>query len=136
VQSNLWVWGIALNKDSKNKAAAWKFMEYVTTKQFLINASVKGTLLDPVRQCVWNDAGFKAKYAQSPGYIDTFQKTAPNTKLLFTPQGNFMNTTTTWAGVLQQMVADGKGKSDDAIKAEVTSHLHSLKAQIDQMVAQ
>jgi multiple sugar transport system substrate-binding protein len=136
VKSNLWVWGIAMNKDSPNKEAAWKFMQYITSKQFLIKASTESTLLDPVRQSVWNDSAFKAKYSKIPGYIETFQKTAPNTSMLFTPQGNFMQTTTEWAAALQDMVAAGKGKSDADITAEVTARLNQLKADIDKMVQQ
>jgi multiple sugar transport system substrate-binding protein len=60
VMSNLWVWGIAMNSKSKNKDGAWAFMQFVTEKEFLRKASVDSTLLDPVRQSVWDDAGFKA----------------------------------------------------------------------------
>jgi multiple sugar transport system substrate-binding protein len=75
---------------------------------------------------VWDNAAFKSKYAAIPGYIDTFQKTAPNTSMLFTPLGQFMQVTTEWAGAVQDMVAG----------ADVQTRLNSLKAQIDQMVAQ
>jgi hypothetical protein len=56
--------------------------------------------------------------------------------MLFTPQGNFQQTTTEWAAALQDMVNNGKGKSDADITAEVTTRLKQLKADIDKMLTQ
>jgi multiple sugar transport system substrate-binding protein len=46
--------------------------------------------------------------------------------MLFTPQGQFMQTTTEWAAAVQDMVAG----------QDVQTRLNALKAQIDGMVAQ
>ncbi|GMO43075.1 MAG: extracellular solute-binding protein [Treponemataceae bacterium] len=125
VLSNSWIWSIAMNASSKNKNAAWLFLQFVTNKDTLKAASVQGSSVDPVRTSVWNDAGFKAKMATQEGYIDAFTVTSPNTTILFTPQPAFFETTTDWAATLQDMVAG---------KVTVEQGLNDLKARMDKAV--
>ncbi|MEF9839869.1 MAG: extracellular solute-binding protein, partial [Lachnospiraceae bacterium] len=34
-KSNIWIWSLAMNADSKNKDAAWYFLQYFTSKDFM-----------------------------------------------------------------------------------------------------
>jgi multiple sugar transport system substrate-binding protein len=125
VLSNFWIWSAAMNANSKNKEAAWLFLQYFTGKDFLEYASVTGNNMDPVRTSVWNSNGFKQKMASQEGYIDTFNKTAPNTTVLFTPQPAFFQTTYDWAETLQNMVAG---------QQTVEAGLNTLKTRMDRAV--
>ena len=126
VISNSWIWSMAMNGYSKNKIAAWLFLQYMTGKETLEYASVQGTSVDPVRASVWESDGFKAKMATQEGYVDAFNKTAPNTTILFTPQPAFFETTTDWSATLQDMVSG---------KVTVEEGLNALKQRMDRAVA-
>lgn len=127
VKSNFWIWSIAMNSYSKAKGAAWMFLQYVTSKEFLEYASVTGNNMDPVRTSVWNAPGFQRKMASQEGYIDTFNKTSPNAGILFTPQPAFFETTLDWAETLQNMVAG---------RVTVQAGLDALKQRMDRAVQQ
>ena len=105
--SNEWVWQLAMNSTSKNKKAAWLFMQYFTGPEFTLWAAVNAKTVDPARQSVWDNQEFKDKIAKVPGYLDTFTKTIPNTAIQFTPQPYFIQSTTEWAATLQKIVLSG-----------------------------
>ncbi|MDR2393538.1 MAG: sugar ABC transporter substrate-binding protein [Treponema sp.] len=125
IKSNFWIWSMGMNANSKNKGAAWLFLQYFTGKAFLEYASVTGNNMDPVRTSTWNSSGFKAKMATQEGYIDTFNKTSSNATILFTPQPAFFQTTLDWAESLQNMVAG---------TSTVQAALDTLKQRMDRAV--
>jgi multiple sugar transport system substrate-binding protein len=127
INSNFWTWSMAMNSFSKNKVAAWLFLQYFSSKEFLRSASVDANNMDPTRTSVYNDSAFKAKIAKLPGWYEAWQKTVPTTTILFTPQPAFFQTTYEWAATLQDLVAGGKYKS-------VKEGLDALKALQDKMV--
>ncbi|GHU47884.1 ABC transporter substrate-binding protein [Spirochaetia bacterium] len=129
INSNLWVWSMAMNANSKNKGAAWLFLQYFSSKEFLKYSSVTMNNMDPVRTSVWNDAGFKAKLAPLPGFYDAWAKTSAKATIQFTPQSAFFETTTDWAETLQHLVA---GSTYPNVKAG----LDALKARMDRAVQQ
>lgn len=105
---NLWIWSLGMNAHSKTKDAAWYFLQWATGKD-LLRKAVKGrfSLVDPVRKSVWAEPEFQIKLRANTGYYETFQKIIPNCKVYFTPQPLFFETTTEWAGALQEIY---KGK--------------------------
>jgi multiple sugar transport system substrate-binding protein len=90
---------------SQQKDAAWYWLQWATSKQHDLFGAVKMQAVDPARTSVWDDAGFKARMKDSPGYLEQFQQSAHGAKIYFTPQPLFFNVTTDWAAALQQMVA-------------------------------
>jgi multiple sugar transport system substrate-binding protein len=107
IQSNEWVWQLAMNSSSKNKKAAWLFIQYFTGPEFEMWAALNAKTVNPARQSVWQNQQFKDKLAKVSGYEDTFQKTIPNTSVKFTPQPYFIQSTTEWAAALQKIVLSG-----------------------------
>ena len=105
VHSNFWTWSIAMNSYSRNKIGAWLFMQYFSSKEFLLSASVDGNNMDPTRTSVYQNPAFQRRLDQLPGWYEAWQRTIPNTTILFTPQPAFFATTTEWAATLQGMVA-------------------------------
>jgi multiple sugar transport system substrate-binding protein len=127
INSNYWIWSMAMNSYSKNKVAAWLFLQYFSSKEFLRSASVDANNMDPVRTSVYNDAGFQAKIAKLPNWYQSWQRTAPTTTIQFTPQPAFFQTTYEWAATLQDLVAGSKYRS-------VKDGLDALKILQDKMV--
>jgi multiple sugar transport system substrate-binding protein len=108
--SNIWIWSLGMNAGSQNKDAAWLFMQWASGKQHLLYAATKHGQVDTVRKSVFNSPAYQARLAQHVGYSATFKKQAPLSKIEFTPQPLFFETTTTWAGTLQN-IYEGKTTS-------------------------
>ncbi|MBV8900203.1 MAG: sugar ABC transporter substrate-binding protein [Verrucomicrobia bacterium] len=106
-QSNEWVWQLGMNATSKNKKAAWLFMQYFTGPEFELWAALNAKTVDPARQSIWDNQQFKDRLSKYVGYVESFQKTIPNTSIKFTPQPYFIQSTTEWAATLQKIVLSG-----------------------------
>ena len=64
--TNLWTWSLAMNSMSKNKHAAWLFMQWATGKEAMSKAVQGGIYADPVRKSVF-DGVFKEQVADQEG---------------------------------------------------------------------
>lgn len=104
--SNVWIWSLAMSNFSRNKDAAWYFLQWATSTKAELFGATKEKLVDPTRQSVADDDDFKARLNKSyEGYLNTYKKTVPDAKIRFTPQPLFFNVTTQWAAELQRMYA-------------------------------
>ncbi len=101
--SNIWIWSLGLNAGSKAKDAAWLFMQWACGKDHLLYAALNHGQVDTVRQSIFNNPKYQARLAQHVGYSPTFKSQAPKSNIEFTPQPLFFETTTTWAGTLQNI---------------------------------
>jgi multiple sugar transport system substrate-binding protein len=61
-------WGI--DNASKNKKAAWLFIEWATSPRVLHEASVKGTNMVPIRKSVWESPELIARMGKWDGFRD------------------------------------------------------------------
>lgn len=125
--SNIWIWSLAMSNFSHQKDAAWYFIQWATSKQHDMFGARKKDLVDPVRASVWADKMFESRIAKSyPGYLETYQATAPDAKIYFTPQPLFFNVTTEWAAALQRMVAKEVPVNEglDQLASAVDRQLH------------
>lgn len=123
LRTNIWIWSLAMNAGSKKKDAAWMFMQWATGKDFLTTAAVDYTMVDPVRQSIWDNPDFQAKMAEQTDYFETFQTIIANdAKIQFTPQPLFFETTTEWAQALQDIYAgaDAKQRLDELVESLTT----------------
>ncbi len=60
-------------------------------------------MVNPVRRSIWADPQFQSKLRAFSDYGKTFHRIIPNCKIYFTPQPLFFETTTEWAGALQDI---------------------------------
>ena len=68
-----------------------------------MNKAVEGgTYADPVRKSVF-DTTFKRIAADQYGYLETFETVIGQSKIQFTPQKAFFDTTQNWAVALQDI---------------------------------
>ena len=101
---NIWIWSLAMSEFSKQKEAAWYFMQWATGTQNTTFGATKGDLVNPIRKSVWANPEFKDRLEKSyPGYLAQYQAAVEGAKIYFTPQQLFPEFTTEWASSLQQM---------------------------------
>ncbi|MCA7120394.1 MAG: extracellular solute-binding protein [Acidibrevibacterium sp.] len=125
--SNVWIWSLAMSNFSKQKDAGWTFIQWASGTDHLLFGARKNDVVNPVRNSVWRDADFKERIAKSyPGYLNQYEKTAPDAKIYFTPQPLFFNLTTEWAASLQRMVAREVSVDEglDKLAESVNRQLH------------
>ena len=101
-KTNLWTWSWAMSANSRNKLPAWLFIQWATGKDSLNKAVEGGTYADPVRKSVF-DTTFKRVAADQFGYLETFETVIGSSKIQFTPQKKFFDTTQDWAVALQDI---------------------------------
>lgn len=111
LNTNLWIWSLAMNSASKNKEAAWWFLQWAESKEHLQYAATQGQHIDAVRQSVANSAEYKDRLAPNTGFLETFEQVIDSTKIQFTPQKNFFDATTSWAAALQDIYGGADAKS-------------------------
>lgn len=121
--TNLWTWSLAMNAASKNKLAAWLFMQWATGKDAMTKA-VGSAFADPTRKSVF-DGAFKQTLGGFPGYLETFERVVGSSKIQFTPQTSFFQTTQDWAVALQDIYG-----GDDA-KSRLESYAASAAAKVN-----
>ena len=124
--SNLWGWGLSMNAASRQKTAAWLFIQYFTGKEYMLHAAVAEGAVNPARQSVFNDPSFQEQLEKTAGYMDTFNATIGGTRILSTPQPHFYQTTTEWAATLQDIV--------NGTYSSVQDGLDALKRKVDAIV--
>ena len=101
--TNMWIWSLAMNSASKNKEAAWWFLQWAESKEHLQYAATEGQHIDAVRKSVATSAEYKDKLADATGFLETFETVIDHTEIQFTPQKNFFDATTSWAAALQNI---------------------------------
>ncbi|MEJ3655544.1 extracellular solute-binding protein [Actinomycetes bacterium KLBMP 9759] len=120
--TNLWTWSLAMGSASKQKLAAWLFIQWATGKEAQAKAVQTGKLgfADPTRKSVF-DGTFKNTLGGFPGYQETFEKVINSTSIKFTPQTSFFETTEQWAVALQDIYAGGNAKTRLDVLAEANT---------------
>lgn len=101
--ANEWIWSISMNAYSENKEAAWIWMQYTTTKDFILDAAVNGLTVDPVRRSAWESQAWIDKIEPFTGYWETFQEIEPFLRVYYTPQAAFIEVATEWSVALQEI---------------------------------
>ncbi|REF36967.1 ABC transporter substrate-binding protein [Thermasporomyces composti] len=109
--TNMWIWSLGMNSASKNKEAAWWFLQWATSKEHLQYAATQQQHIDAVRQSVASSAEYKDRLSQATNFIETFEEVIDHTKIQFTPQRNFFDATTSWAAALQQIYGGADAKT-------------------------
>lgn len=120
LNTNIWIWSLAMNAGSQNKDAAWYFMQWATGKDFLTTGAVDYAMVNPVRASIWENEDFQAKMAEQTNYLETFNTIIENgARIQFTPQPLFFETTTEWAQALQDIYAgaDAQERLDELVES-------------------
>ncbi len=125
LKTNIWIWSLAMNAGSQKKDCTWLFLQWATGEEFLTKGAVDYSMVNPVRQAIWENPDFQAKMAEQTDYLETFNTIAANDmKIQFTPQPLFFETTTEWAQALQDIYAGADTQERlDKLVADLTEQL-------------
>lgn len=87
--SNMWTWSLVMNARSRQKDAAWQFMQWASSSFFLERASTEGNL-NPTRRSVWDSDAFTAMTASWGDYASVSRHLAESVaRVLVTPAVNY-----------------------------------------------
>lgn len=125
--SNLWVWSLAMNSASKNKEAAWLFMQYFSGKQYQNKSAVDSAIVCTPRKSTNESEGYQNIVGGVLGFNDTFATMVEYTSMLYTPQPHIFEVLTEWSATLQEIV-EGK-------YATTQEGMDALKEKLDKIVA-
>lgn len=118
--TNEWIWSLGMNAKSQQKSPTWLFLQWATGKDHLTYAAIEGNMVNPVRASVVENPEFQDKMNTNMNYLDTFNAIIEDTKILFTPQPQFFDATTLWAGALQEIYGGADAKATlDALVEEI-----------------
>lgn len=124
--ANEWIWSLAMSNSSAHKQAAWLFMQYMTGKKQMLWGATHNYLVNPVRKSIWDSKEWQQVIKGITGYEETFMKIIDNVGIKFTPQPMFFETTTDWAGALQDIVLNN---------APVAKRMKELANSVDRKVS-
>ena len=89
MKANIWIWSMAMNKDSKNKEAAWYFLQYFTSPDYMLWAGTEGASPDTPRQSVMDSDEYKEVVGSAENYLESIAILTENCSIFFTPQPYF-----------------------------------------------
>lgn len=121
--SGLWTWALGINKATKNKEAAWLFVEWATAQRTLLNATVGYRNYDPSRASVMNDPRVQQIMGSWGGgsYVKTVATNLETARVAWVPQPERVRLGDIWARALHEIyfkrmsAADALKKADDEI---------------------
>lgn len=108
---NMYTWGLVMNKQSKVKDAAWRFMQWASSKEFLVRAAFEGNM-NPTRSSVWEDERFKEHVSGWGDFAKVSRKLAEEDgKILVTPTYKYRIVAERWVKALLEAYDTGKVKA-------------------------
>lgn len=103
IRSNLWTWALAINQHSRHKLASWLFIQWATSREQLIAATLNGNL-NPPRRSVWNDQRIQDMVDRWGNYRQVVQDNLQEyAQVCWTPQPEITAVGDRWARALQEM---------------------------------
>lgn len=131
MKTNLWVWSLAMNADSKNKEAAWYFIQYFTSPDYMLWAGTEGASPDTPRTSVMESEEYKAMVGTADNYLESIEALEDSATIYFTPQPYFFECTTKWAETLQDLVTSDKYESTEQAMKQLKKELDTVVADIE-----
>lgn len=103
IRSNLWTWALAINRQSRHKMASWLFIQWATSKEQLLNATLRGNW-NPPRISVWNNQVVLDVVNQWGNYRQIVEDNLKNhARVCWTPQPEIPTVGDRWARALQEI---------------------------------
>jgi multiple sugar transport system substrate-binding protein len=122
---NMWMWSMVMNARSEVPEAAWEFMTWASSPEFLTRAALQGNM-NPTRQSIWADPEFAALASQWDGFPDVAMELVGNLgEVLVTPAINYIEVARRWTKALRDAY-QGDGTLEQCLTAAASD--------IDQLV--
>jgi multiple sugar transport system substrate-binding protein len=118
--SGLWTWALGINKATKNKDAAWLFVEWATSQRTLLNATVGYRNYNPSRTSIMSDPRVQETMGAWGGgsYMKTVSKNLETARVAWVPQPERARLGDIWARSLQEIYFQRLSASDALKKAD------------------
>ena len=101
--SGTWTWGLSVSKASKHKTAAWLFIQWATSKERLLDASLNYKNFDPTRISVTQNPEIVKMFADMGNYYEIDNKMLEKAKIFLTLNKEFFTFCDMWVVALQEM---------------------------------
>ncbi|MCB1495628.1 MAG: sugar ABC transporter substrate-binding protein [Bauldia sp.] len=116
-----WVWSMSMNSASKNKDAAWLFLEWLTSKETMIKTHLGGNM-NPVRASAWANpdvAALVESWGEHPGqYREVAEEMAKVAGVNFPPHPELTRMLDRWAEAIQQSYFDNGNVEENLCAAQ------------------
>ena len=118
-RAGLWTWALGINKATKNKDAAWLFIEWATAQRTLLNATLGYRNYDPSRTSVTNDPRVKEIMEPWGGgsYLKTVAENLETASVAWVPESERQRIGDIWARALQEIYFQRLSAADALKKA-------------------
>jgi multiple sugar transport system substrate-binding protein len=112
VRPNLWTWSLVMNARSHDKAAAWRFMEWASSPDFLLRSVFDGNM-NPTRTSVW-EAPRVAEHVSAWGdFAAVSRELVENSAcVLVTPAVNYIAIADRWVRALREAYLGAAGVAE------------------------
>lgn len=103
--SGLFTWALGMSKATKNKGAAWYFIQWATSPRSLLNATVEFKNYNPTRLSVMNDPRTQQVMGGwgGGGYLKTVQENLKTARIAWVPNPERPRLGDTWARALHEI---------------------------------
>jgi multiple sugar transport system substrate-binding protein len=117
--SGLWTWALGISNATKNKDAAWLFVQWATAPRTLLNATVNFRNYNPSRMSVTNDPRVQEIMGSWGGgsYLKTMAKNLETAKVAWVPQSERQRLGDIWARALHEVYFQRMPAADALKKA-------------------
>jgi len=103
--SGLWTWALGMSKATKNKEAAWYFIQWATSQRTLLNATVEFRNYNPSRASVMNDPRTQKVLGSwgNGAYVKTVQENLKTARVAWVPNPERGRLGDIWARALHEI---------------------------------
>jgi multiple sugar transport system substrate-binding protein len=123
---NLWTWSVVMNSRTKDREAAWRFIEWATGREFLLRSAFEGNM-NPTRTSIWDDESFRTHTSGWGAFYDVARTLIEReASVLVTPAGNYLSVAERWVEAVLDIYAG---------RIETAEALELAAAAIDELVA-
>ena len=115
--AGLWTWALGINKATRNKEAAWLFIEWATAQRTLLNATLGYRNYNPSRASVTNDPRVQEVMGAWGGgsYVKTVAENLKTARVVWVPQPERARAGDIWARALHEIYYQ-RASAADALK--------------------
>ena len=97
---NLWTWSVVMNTRARDRSAAWRFIEWATSREFLLRSAFEGNM-NPTRRSTWDNERFRDHTSGWGSFYDVARTLIEQeATVLVTPAPRYLAIAARWAGAL------------------------------------
>ena len=97
---NLWTWSMVMNTRARDRSAAWRFIEWATSREFLLRSAFEGNM-NPTRRSTWDNERFRDHTSGWGSFYDVARTLIEQeATVLVTPAPRYLAIAARWVGAL------------------------------------